>query len=61
MPGGREGGHVHSDLADQVLGAGDAEAGDAVELGDLPLVRLAQDGDPLVQHGDLGGVMVDVV
>jgi len=27
----------------------------------LPLVRLAQDGDPLVQHTDLAGVMVDVV
>jgi hypothetical protein len=43
------------------LGRPDAEAGDAVELGDLPLVRLAQDGDPLVQHADLGGELVDVV
>ena len=61
MPGGREGGHVHADLANQVLGRPDAEAGDAVELGDLPLVRLAQDGDPLVQHRHLGGELVDVV
>ena len=35
--------------------------GICVELGDLPLVRLAQDGDLLVQHGDLGAVVVDVV
>ena len=37
------------------------EAGDLVELGDLPLVRLEQDADPLVQHRDLGGELVDVV
>jgi hypothetical protein len=45
----------------KVLGVLHAEAGDLVELGDLPLVRLAQGGDLLVQHGDLGAVVVDVV
>ena len=60
VPGGREGAHVDADLGDQVLGGGDPEAGDAVQLGDLPLIRLAQPGDLLLQHRDLGGVMVDV-
>ena len=61
MPGGREDRHIDTGLADQVLGGLHAEAGDLVELGDLPLVRLAQGGDLLVQHGDLGAVVVDVV
>ena len=60
MPGGREGAHVGADLGDQVLGGGDPEPGDAVQLGDLPLIGLAQGGDLLVQHGDLGSVMAGV-
>ena len=55
VAGGREDAHVDADLGDQVLGGGDPEPGDGVQLGDLPLVRLAQDGDLRVQHGDLGG------
>ena len=39
VPGGRESAHVHPGLGDQVLGGGDPEAGDAVQLGDLPLHR----------------------
>jgi hypothetical protein len=60
-PGGREDGHIDADLGDQVLGRGDAKPRDAVELGDLPLVRLAHDRDLLIQHGDAGGEAVDAL
>ena len=59
MPGGREGGHVHADLADQVLGRPHTEAGDPSSWA-ICRSYGSQDGDPLVQHCDLGGELVDV-
>ena len=61
MPGGREGARIGAGLRDQVPGGRHAEPGDAVELGDLVLARLAEGGDPLVAHRDLRGVTADAV
>jgi len=60
VPGGGEGGHVCPGLGDDVLGGDDPEAGDRVQLGDLPGVRLAQRLDLRRQLIDLRGEVIDV-
>jgi hypothetical protein len=61
VAGGGEAGHVHPDLGDDFLGAGDADAGDFIELGDLVRER----GDCLAGPGgellNLGGESIDAV
>ena len=61
VAGGREDAHVGADLGDEVLGGGDPEPGDSVELLDLPLVRPAHLRDLLIQDLDLGSELVDAV
>jgi len=60
-PGGREDAHVGAGLGDEVLGGGDPEPGNVVELLDLPLVRSAHLRDLPVQDRDLGSELVDAV
>src|SRR4029077_914119 len=59
VAGGGEAGHVGADLGEQVLGGGDADAGDLIELGDLGGVRGDGLADPGGEGIDLGGERVD--
>ncbi len=59
MAWGGEAGHVGADLGEQVLGGGDADAGDLIELGDLGGVRGDSLADPGGEGIDLGGQRVD--
>jgi hypothetical protein len=54
-----EAGHVGADLGERVLGGGDADAGDLIELGDLGGVRGDGLADPGGEGIDLGGGRVD--
>jgi hypothetical protein len=58
-PGGGEAGHVHADLGDDLLGAGGADAGDLIELGDLVGERGDRLADPAGELLDLAGEGID--
>ena len=60
-PGGGEPGHVHADFGDELLGAGGADAGDLIELGDLGRERGDHLLDPPGQRLDLGGQRVHAI
>ena len=62
MPGGREGGHVHADLADQVGAVRTPKPGIPSSWAICRSYGSHRSGEiPLVQHCDLGGELVDVV
>jgi hypothetical protein len=61
VPGGGEPGHIDPDLGDELLSAGPADAGNLIELINLPGARGQDLIDPRGQRLGLGGNRVDPV
>ena len=61
MAGGGEPGHVGANLGDDLLGGGDADAGDLIKLGYLGCERGNHLIDPGRQRLNLGGERIDTV